>query len=496
MLSILIAALKTGAGTLGMLLSGAIAIKVFARILGPAGVGLFSLLRQVQQTGSILGSCGGQQALTQGISSRTDQERSRFILTSGWFFLVGSMSIVAIMILGAAPIARATLGRGDGQSVLLIRLLSLPILLGSASAYFSGVLNGFREIGRLAAVQVTATSVLAILAYPTARLVQNGYASAFVWVLAIALLASGTYAFWACWKSSWRTVISTLPWILFDRFLAIQFASVAGTTLFTSLMTSGTVLIIRAMIVHKNGLASAGMFDVAWTISVAYVMLVLTTFNTFYLPTLAGTASAVARIILIKQLLRFANLAIVPLVLAVIVLKPLVVRTLYSAEFVPALSLVRWMLLGDYLKVASWVLAIPMLAFADMKSYFWSELLSNVLLLVLSSIAIFKYTSLQGIGVAVCILYVVYLVFTAIYSSTVHEVRFSRSDIWHWLVGLILVASASFNQWNAINVDWIMAPIWGVVGIGFVIFSVRMSEWRLLAVKCFPGAVHIKGSGE
>ena len=39
---------------------------------------------------------------------------------------------------------------------------------------------------------------------------------------------------------------------------------------------------------------------------------------------------------------------IVPLVVTTIVLKPAVVRLLYSPAFLPALEIMRWMLIGDY----------------------------------------------------------------------------------------------------------------------------------------------------
>ena len=61
MKELLKAAAKSSAGTFITLLSSAVAVKIIAVFAGPAGIGLFSLLRQIQQTASIVGVMGGQE---------------------------------------------------------------------------------------------------------------------------------------------------------------------------------------------------------------------------------------------------------------------------------------------------------------------------------------------------------------------------------------------------------------------------------------------------
>ncbi len=46
----------------------------------------------------------------------------------------------------------------------------------------------------------------------------------------------------------------------------------------------------------------------------------------------------------------------------------------YSAAFDPAAAYLRWTLLGDYLKVTSWILSIPILAARDMKMFLAADL--------------------------------------------------------------------------------------------------------------------------
>ena len=66
-------------------------------------------------------------------------------------------------------------------------------------------------------------------------------------------------------------------------------------------------------------------------------------------------------------------LLVAPLITLVILGKSLVVSILYSKEFLPSFDIIQWMLIGDYFKAVGWVLATPMLAFADLRMFFWTE---------------------------------------------------------------------------------------------------------------------------
>ena len=137
------------------------------------------------------------------------------------------------------------------------------------------------------------------------------------------------------------------PW---EREHVRHFFSIALTTLVTGFVGTGSVLAVRAMFVHYGGLPAAGIFDAAWMLSMTYVMLALGSFGTYYLPTLSGVKDPAARVALIQRFLRATIMLGIPLIVGVIVFKPLLIHLLYSEEFRPALTIIRWMLIGDYLK--------------------------------------------------------------------------------------------------------------------------------------------------
>src|SRR5919107_2472525 len=180
MRELLKATLKTGSGAMGSLLLGMVSVKVLAVILGPSGIGLYSLLRQIADFSNRFGTLGGETALVQGLASRKDQARDEYLVTTFWVFVLGAL-LVSVALLAFAPwVASGVLGRSDEQAIGLVRWLALPGALGVASIYLNGVLNGFRAIGLMALLQILGAATMALLAYPVSRLVEVGYPLAFI----------------------------------------------------------------------------------------------------------------------------------------------------------------------------------------------------------------------------------------------------------------------------------------------------------------------------
>ena len=149
---------------------------------------------------------------------------------------------------------------------------------------------------------------------------------------------------------------------------------------------------------------------------------------------------------------------------------------LYSSEFIPALSIMRWMLIGGYFRIVSWVLAIPMLAYADMKTFFWTELIWDSLLLGFSATAVLGFHWLPGVGVGFVLLYSSYLVYTFWYTHRRFHLMLDRATVLQWLVGLILIVGASVQTWNDQQVQWPTLVFWLVLTLGFSGFVLNERE--------------------
>ena len=475
MLEIATAFFKTGFGTAFNLLLNTVTLKILAVVSGPSGVGLLSLLRQIRQTALTIATLNGGAALVQGASSHQGHERRTYLATVLLVFLAGSGIALGFLTLFAPWIAQRVMGKNDPVTVSLVRWVTIPVFLNVLLQFANGLLNTFRAIGRLALVQVVSALTLAILAYPIARAVENGYVFAFIGMMSASAAAGLVWALVSAWRSRWLFPVLHELKYGYHRASVRHFFSIAGTMVVTGFVTSGTLLAVRAMVVQHSGLEGSGLFDAAWMLSMKYVMLILTSFRTYYLPTLSQTKDQQKRVILMKRLLRLSTLLMVPIVTMVIVLKPLVINLLYSDEFVSSLTIMRWMLIGDYFKVTSWILAMPMIAYADMKTFFWTEVVWNGLSLVFNWMMLAELNSLQGVGVTFTLTYITYLMYTLYYVRSRHQFSLDRKLAFAWLLGLVLLLGASLQTWSDTIVNWMTSSLW--------IGAALMFSWLVLEHK-------------
>ncbi|MGH9906380.1 MAG: hypothetical protein ACRD8U_12455, partial [Pyrinomonadaceae bacterium] len=241
-------------------------------------------------------------------------------------------------------------------------------------------------------------------------------------------------------------------------------------------------LLVSALILRAEGLSSVGLFSAAWGLSMNYVLLILTSFSTYYLPTLSAAKDAQSGAAIIHSIFRLTLLVLVPLLTALAVFKPLVITSLYSEEFTSALFLLRWLVIANFFRVFAWVLAMPAIAQADMKVYFWTESLWWLGLLGLSAPSILGFGSVEAIGIAVIALYLPYLAFWLKYLGKRKLFILQARDRKNWFAGLGIVLVASLYNWTSIRVDWISAPIWIVVALAFSWLVLTPTERRRIVL--------------
>jgi len=147
------------------------------------------------------------------------------------------------------------------------------------------------------------------------------------------------------------------------------------------LVGSLSQLWIRVYVGEVLGTESLGQYQAAWTISTQYIGFVLMAMAADYYPRLAGLyRDHEASVRLVNEQTEIATLLSAPVFIAMMAMAPWVLRLLYTTSFAPAVEVLRWQVLGDVLKVASWPLGFVILAAGDGKTFFWSESASWVVM--------------------------------------------------------------------------------------------------------------------
>jgi PST family polysaccharide transporter len=208
-------------------------------------------------------------------------------------------------------------------------------------------------------------------------------------------------------------------------------------------LASLVLLAARARILHQQGFQVAGQFDAAWAISMNHVSLVLGSLQAYCLPVLARTSSRTERGAHLSRMLTVAALAAAAVICALAVFKPVALTLFYSDAFREASRYLRWTLVGDYLKVSSWVLSMPMLAAADMRTFLAADLSAYAVFAGGAWVAGQFRGAAEGTAMAFVLMYAAHLAICGAIAWKRYGFRPSPRTALIWTAGLVVVIAVS-----------------------------------------------------
>ncbi len=394
-----------GASVINIII-GLVRTKVLAVLLGPTGIGLVSLYAGLIQTAATFATMGlgavGTRQIAEAVGK--EDEHALSVVRRAMFWGALLLSCCGALVVWTLRDVLAIYVLGDAKYSVAVGWLSLGVALTVAGASQGALIQGMRRIGDMARLSIYGAILTTI--FGLAVLWQWGGNGLIAYVL-IGPLFSFILGHW--YVSSLPKVQSrdvsiqemTQQWQILLR-LGIPFM---GAGLVNTLVQ----LWIRVEVGNTLGAESLGHFQAAWSISMQYIGFVLAAMGADYYPRLTSVINdhqSATR--LVNEQTEIALLMSAPVFIAMIGLTPWVIHLLYSSAFLPAVDVLRWQILGDVLKVASWPLGFVILAAGDGKAFFWTE--TSVLLLMGGIIAgLSSSVGLKITGISFLMCYVVLL---------------------------------------------------------------------------------------
>lgn len=442
---------ETGSASLLSALLSLLASKIVAVMAGPAAIGVLGTLQQVRAAAVTAATLNGSTALVQGVCALTGRARREYVRTV--LALMGAAALCVAALFSLAPgLAARWAGLDAARAGGAVRLVGVAVLAGAAYAFLSALLNAVRALRRLAIAQIAAPAALAVLAWPVARIAQASpaaspealaawlAASALAAALAAAALLGPCRAELSGWFSGegvwWRLEAARR----FFRFSAALFLS--------GLVCSAVVVAVRGAVLRLEGLETVGRFDAAWAISMQQATLVLASVQTHYLPVLSAPVPRAWRAAYIRRVFILGALAAALLLALLIVVKPVVVRLLYSAEFTGAGRYLRWTLPGDYLKVSSWILSLVLVAAGDLRAFLAADLCACGAYAAGTWLLLGWLPAAEAASAAFLGMYAAHLLVCAARLWATGVFRPDGQTTVVWLAGALVVAGASAASWG------------------------------------------------
>ena len=398
-------ALVGGAQIINILM-GIIRTKVLALLLGPAGMGLVGLFTTATGligtiTGMGIGSSGVRQ-VAEAAGAKDENRISRTVIALRRASMAsGTLGMLVVLVL-CLPLSHLTFG--DSQHTWGMALMSLTLLFVGISDGQMALLQGLRQLKSIAASRVlgalfgTVTSITLIY-----LLHEDGIVPYLVAVSAFGILTSWWYARRIRVKPILLTVRETLR-------ESKALLGMGTAFMVSALLTAGVAYVSLILILRELGNEAVGLYQASWTLSTLYVNVVLNAMVTDFYPRLTGVAGdngAVNR--MVNEQTEMGMLIAIPGVLVTITLAPWVLTVFYSREFLGAAGIIRWQIMGIAFRVVSWPLGFVPLAKGKRTVFMLSELASSALHLVLLLVGM-KLFGLDGVGIAIALLYLCYMI--------------------------------------------------------------------------------------
>lgn len=395
----------TALSTLVRMLTGLVSVKVVASIIGPAGVALVGQLNNFATIALSLSTGGINNGITKYIAEyKDDEEKVKDCLSTALrITMICSLVMAVFLVLFHAYLSRYIMLSPDYGYVFVI--FGFTILFYALNMGLASIINGFKEFKRY--VKINIAGSLFGLAF-TLYLV-------FTWQLKGALISAVTFQSIMFFIS--LCMVRKLPWLRWSYFRNKLNPDLAKRYLRYSLMTFTTAatlpisqMLLRGYVISQISATEAGWWEAMNRISNMYLMVITTSFTVYYLPRLSEITDKRE---LRSEIFRSYKV-IIPCLLGgfalIYLLRFVVIRLLFTPDFLPMENLFAWQLAGDFFKITSWLLAFLMVAKAMTRWFVTTEVFFSLLFVGLGFLFM-QMNGVVGITQAYFVNYVIYLAF-------------------------------------------------------------------------------------
>ncbi|WP_316632836.1 O-antigen translocase [uncultured Flavobacterium sp.] len=388
--------------TLIRISSGFVAGKVVALFTGPAGVAIIGQFNNFITI--VLTFANG--AINSGVIKYTAEFEGDEIQLKKLFSTSFKISVYCSVFFGFFLLTVASfISKLLFQSALYInpiRVLGLTIILYSLNSLLIAILNGLGQIKKYTLVNAVG-SVLGLLFTVILVFYFKIEGALYALVLTQSLVFFVTLVLIV--KGGWFSLsFFRQP---FDKGIAIKLSRYSLMAVISSLCMPLAQIVLRNMVIEKLGVDAAGYWQGMMRISDGYLMLVTISLSTYYLPKLSSLSSNQELRTEIFQGYKIILPAVLFSCSIIYFLRYFIIGLLFTKEFESMGDLFFFQLLGDFFKIAAWLLAYLMTAKAMTKTFIITEIVFT-LTYVLISYNCVDYYKLNGITIAFALNYFIY----------------------------------------------------------------------------------------
>lgn len=447
--------------------------KVIALLLGAVGFGINSLFNAPMLLISSISSLGLPFSAVRDISfahhKADDVATAKIVLSFRRLIWITSI-VGAFVMAGASPIlSKWTFGSYDKTFDFI--LLSLAVFFFGISSAQSSLLRGVRHIKEAALSTVLGSFFGLAVSIPVYYFFGN---NGIVAALVVGTFSTMVVTYYFSSKLEFCKV--DLSWKESFK-LGFDMVKIGILITLSTIVTQIAGWGIYLFVSKFGGIAQVGLYSAGWAMTNQYAGMVFSAMGSDYLPRLSSVKDDNNKMIeMVNQQSEIALLILCPAMILFLAVLPIGIRILFSEEFLGIIVFVQWMLLGMSLKAVSWCLGFLVLAKGDSKTFMFTEV-GIKFVSVPAYLGGYYIFGLEGIGIAFCVVYLLYTLFMTYICRRCYGFKYTYSNLKIAFVSIFMMAVMfAFVYAYGFPIAYISG---GVMFVIAAIFSLRELEKRI-----------------
>ena len=376
--------------------------KVLAYSVGPSG---YAVVGQFQNFLSMLTTFASG-AINTGVTKYTaeysdDETRQRIVWKTAGSIAVcctGLSSVITLVFHRQLALWLLNDARFGGVFIWL----GATLVLLTLNSLLLAILNGKKDIKRYVTVTI-AGSLVGLLVTGSLAMLGGLYGALVALAINQSIVVIVTLCL--CYRAPWFRLKDL--WGAIDPQVAHNLGRYTLMALTSAAVVPVSQILIRNHLVDGFGWEAAGHWQAASKISELYLMLFVSTLSLYYLPRLAEIKAAqelkaelisTYRIVLPATFLGAAGIYF---------LRDFIALMLFAPSFLPMRDLFLWQVVGDIMKIGSWILAYVMIGHSLTRAYIITEVAFSAGLVFLIWMGT-KFYGLRGAPMAYAVCYGLY----------------------------------------------------------------------------------------
>lgn len=417
--------------------------KVVAVLLGPQGMGIMGLLNSTVALVQSVTNFGLNTSAVREIAVAADSGDDNKIaeiktVLQKIVWITGLLGIFITLIFAPA-LSQFTFGTDEYTFAFIC--LSITLLLAQLTIGYNAILQGLRQLKSLAMANVTGNSIALLLCIPLYYFFGTDA------IVPVIIITSGVILA-ATWFFARKIKLQSIVISTHETFAKGRSMMVMGFLIsLTGFMDTIVAYLIRILINLWGDLSEVGLYNAGYAMITSYVGLVFSSIATDYFPRLSMVSNDMnERNKVICQQGDILLLILCPLVLLFIFFGDILIRLLYSVDFLSVVEMVNWIALGMMFRAITWCPGFLYLAKGDSKLYFIIYVITTIVVLGIS-VLFYYLLGLTGLGVAFLVTNVLSFISTIFITKWKYGFKYQISTMRLGTIQIIFCALALFSSY-------------------------------------------------